>query len=329
LTKPIQKKNADLSLIADEKGRVFLSIIIVTFNNLPEIETCLQSLAVAARGYKTQLILIDNQSSDGTAEWLTAQRPQLSRTFHSLHLQINDRNRGFTAAINQGLARAQGDTLLLLNPDVQLTEAVLPALLNHLRGADRVGVVAPQLRFADGTIQPSCRRLPRRRDIVFEPMPLRWQRSLGLRSWKMPEFDHSYSVSVDQPQGAFLLFRRSVLDAVGRLDERFFMFFSDVDWCRRVKEAGYEIWFVADVFVYHHQGSSVHRRRAAMLVTSHRSFRAYFRKYDRTFWQKTGTIIVSFILLISLLFRLLSNAVAGVVRRTGGTQWEPRGGRGD
>jgi GT2 family glycosyltransferase len=285
---------------------VVISVVIVTYNNHAEIGACLDALHLALAPYTSHLCLIDNASTDSTVQVLTAARRSLAHSFSQFLIIENRDNQGFTAAVNQGLERSTGDFVLILNPDVIIPAAAMPVLLQQFTPNSSIGVVAPQLRFPDGSIQPSCRRFPRKLDLVLEASGLVFlARRLGYRDWKMAEFAHRRSRFVEQPQGAFLLARKAVLESVGRLDERFFMFFSDVDWCERVIAAGWRIWFCADTFVYHHKGASVYRSRTAMLVTSHRSFADYFAKHDRTLFERIGTKVVSLLLLMTLELRLL------------------------
>jgi GT2 family glycosyltransferase len=284
---------------------VVISVVIVTFNNHAEIGACLDALSRAMAAYTTHLCLIDNASTDGTGEAIAASRSRYASCFDQFLFIPNRQNRGFTAAVNQGVERSQGDYLLVLNPDVVIPEGVMPVLLGCFAGQESIGVVAPQLRFPDGRIQPSCRRFPRRRDLLFEVSGLVLPaRRLGYQDWKMRDFDHRHSRFVHQPQGAFLLARREVVESVGLFDERFYMFFSDVDWCERVHAAGWRIWFCSEVFVYHQKGASVYRDRTRMLVTSSRSFADYFTKHDRTCFDRIGTILVKLILLMTLALRL-------------------------
>lgn len=291
-----------------ERTNVSISIVIVTFNNRNEIVQCLHSLKAAVIPYSAQLIVVDNDSSDGTAKLLQTHTDDLRYSFNQVKIHLNSHNIGFTAAVNQGLRSCVGDYILLLNPDMILQQDTITVLLEWLRKRPLIGVVAPQLRFPDGRIQPSCRRFPKKLDLLTELLPDRLIRLLRINNWKIIEFDHANSREVDQPQGAFLLMCEQVLSQVGLLDEQFFMFFSDVDWCRRVKEKNWQIWFVADTFVYHKKGASVYKNRRAMLVSSHRSFIQYFSKYDHSIWQKSGTKIVSLFLLLVLVVRLVCAA---------------------
>lgn len=280
-----------------------IAVVMVTFNSRDDIAAALPALQSSLSGLHSRIIVVDNASRDGTREWLQHWRAQSD----SHLIVLNDHNRGYTAAVNQGLRETGNSrTVLLLNPDVLIPDGTMGVLARCLQANDRFGVVAPQLRFPDGTIQPSCRRFPRLLDVFMEPLLLKpLQRLLRFKDWKMSDFNHNHSRPVDQPQGAFLLAKRAVLQEVGFLDERFFMFFSDVDWCFRVCRAGWQIYFCSEAFVFHQKGSSIKRSRLAMLVTSHRSFADYFDKYASGIIKKFGTKVVAFFLLVLLGPRIL------------------------
>ncbi len=292
---------------AKDWNRVRISVIVVTFNNVRTILPCLVSLQKALLPYYSQVFVVDNASSDGTISLLREKRKSLINSFSELFMQFNDANLGFTLAVNQGLKDATGDYVLLLNPDVVLQNETIRELLTCFVSDNKVGVVAPQLRFSDGRIQPSCRTLPRKRDMFFEVsgMARLFPKSPFFNHWQMPDFDHRETKNVEQSQGAFLLARQEVLQQVGFLDDRFPMFFSDVDWCRRIIARGWRIRFCANTFVYHLQGHSVFQHRGEMIVSSHRSFIAYFKKYDETFADKIGSHFIALLLLIILLPRIL------------------------
>lgn len=289
---------------------MILSVVIVTYNNHSEIGACLEALGPALASCEAHLHLVDNASTDGTAERLQAAGREHAGLFARFELIRNATNRGFTAAVNQGLARCQGERILLLNPDVVIPAGAIPVLLHELDTDPQIGIVAPQLRYPDGRIQPSCRRFPRKRDVVLETTGVvHLARRCGYPDWKMRAFDHRTSADVDQPQGAFLLTRRQVLEQAGPLDERFYMFFSDVEWCERVRAAGWRIRFCSEVFVYHHKGASVYRDRRRMLVTSTRSFIDYFAMHDRTPGDRLATWLVALLLRLALGVRWLLETV--------------------
>lgn len=259
-----------------------LSVALVTFENEADIGACLSSLKSNIGPLEVEVIVVDNASTDGTGraldEWIGQGVGEGGFRMQRLR---NSENLGYTRAMNQALRRAHGKKILLLNPDTRIEPGSLQVLAAYLDAHPDVGVVAPQLLNADGTVQPSCRRFPRRRDLLIEltGLPRLFPRSPRWGRWKMADFDHDEQRDVDQPQGACLMTRAEVLEGVGLLDERFPMFFSDVDWCRRVWQAGWRIVFVPEAKVVHRKGASVYRHRASMIWSSHRSFYDYWCKY--------------------------------------------------
>jgi len=272
-----------------------LSVVIVTYNNIGTIRDCLTSLAAALRGLSYEIHLIDNASRDGTARWLASTREPGLPAFQ---FTANESNLGFTAAVNFGLRKCRGERILLLNPDVILEDDTLVRLNACLDGGDDIGAAAPQLRYPDGRVQSSCRRFPRKTHLALDLLR-------RASRWHMSDFDHTESRDVDQPQGAFLLVRGRVLRRIGLLDPGFPMFFSDVDWCRRIGAAGWRIRFCVHARARHLKGASVYPCRDRMIVSSHRSFVRYFSKYDRNAADRLGTALFHFVLLAATVPRIL------------------------
>lgn len=258
----------------------------MAYNNAGEIAACLQSLPPAAPHARLHVTVIDNASTDNTRIELQRLQQEMAAVWPdriALEVIGNAHNAGFTAAVNQGLARVAADDVLFLNPDTVLPPDSLDQLCRLLAPEQGVGCVAPQLRYPDGTVQPSCRRFPTHRDVFFAMLGLNtlFPRSRLFNGWKMGDFDHRQRRFVEQPQGACLLTTARVAREVGHWDDRFRMFFSDVDWCRRLRERGYQILFVPEIRVMHRQGSSIYKSRLKMIFSSHRSFILYFLKYYR------------------------------------------------
>ena len=289
-----------------------LSIIIVTYNHQNEIVDCLQSLKTALSSYRAQIIIIDNCSSDQTINKALILKQQFE-PLHEFVIIQNMRNKGFTKAVNQGLIKSKGQFILNLNPDTVLSNDIFPFLLNVLKQNKCCGIVSPQFINSDGSIQPSCRRFPRHCDLFYNSIGLSnlFSKSKIFNYWKMGDFDFKTEHKVEQPQGAFLLTHRTALEQIGLLDENFPMFFSDVDWCRRFIKNGWDILFIPEVKILHHQGGSIFKNRLKMIWSSHRSFYYYFAKYyPNRKWIPINLITGSFLILLALLrslFYLLAN----------------------
>ena len=293
-----------------------LAVVIVTYNSENEITGCLDALARAATSFRTRVCVVDNASADATVSTVRDWARRRSSERFVVEVVPQPRNLGFTRGMNVGLERVRGDYLLWLNPDVQLEPDAL-RILRRTVDEPGVGVAAPQLLNPDGSVQPSCRRFPRHRDLWFESFGLSrlFPRSRLFAGWKMGDFDHKSRRAVDQPQGACLFYRGEVAEQLGKLDERFGMFFSDVDACRRVHERGLKIVFEPAAKAVHAKGASVYRFREYSLLHSHRDFSRYFWKwYPGLRWFPANTL-VSLLLFELLPVRLLGLKISRLIRR--------------
>lgn len=282
-----------------------VSILIVTYNSENEIRGCLNSILHSFNDIQYQIVITDNHSSDKTVEIIG------NIDDKNIHLIQNDDNLGFTKAINQCLDKTTLENILILNPDTVIPNDDIKGLIGELSKDKSIGIVAPQLRYPNNSVQKSCRRFPRRRDIIYESFGLSrlFSNMKEFGYWKMVDFDHTQSRFVEQPAGAALLMRKNLIDDIGNFDERFPMFFSDVDYCRRVINSGHKIKFSSDVSITHLGGASIYRNRAKMIISSHISFWKYFVKYKKGLFNQFINIIVGIFLMLIIPVRILFNAI--------------------
>ena len=253
-----------------------LSVIIVSWNTRDLLRRCLDALKQELSGIDAEVFLVDNASADGSAEMV--------RKEHSwVRLIANDTNRGFAAANNQAIHESQGTYILLLNPDTEVKPGSLQTLLKFLPERRQAGVVAPQLLNSDGSIQRSCREFPTFLNMLYELVGFSrlFPNIETFRKYKMLDWNHDDERQVDQPEGACLLIRRKVIEEVGTLDEGFFMLFEEVDWCYRVKKAGWQIWFTPKAKVVHHYGQSIKQVKVPMIISSHKGLYRFWHKHYR------------------------------------------------
>jgi len=235
--------------------------LIVSYNTREDLRACLRSL-LASGAPPASIYVADNASTDGSFEMLLQEFPQV----HSVR---NRRNLLYAEAMNRLLAVSRSDWVLLLNPDVICHYDELVLLCESWQPDTKCAAVAPQFRYFDGRIQPSCRRLP----DALEPWREAWGRLLRRSSvWKMGDFDHRSARTVEQPMFSCIWIRRSVLSVVGDLDPRYPLFFNDVDWCCRALAKGYEIQFDPSVAVLHKHGGTTNLYPIRKLYQSNRSF---------------------------------------------------------
>lgn len=253
-----------------------LSVVTVSWNVVGLLRRCLQTLSEELTNIaeKVEVFVIDNASADGSAQMVNTEFPQF-------HLIANDSNRGFAIANNQALKLSDSEYVLLLNPDTEVQPGALATLINFLDHNPQAAIVAPQLLNSDGSIQRSCREFPTFAGMLYELLGLSkmFPNHPLFGRYKMLEFNHDYCRQVDQPEGACLMMRRTVIDQVGMLDEGFFMLFEEVDWCYRIKKANWQIWFTPEAKVIHHYGQSIKQVKAKMILSSHRGLYRYWRKH--------------------------------------------------
>jgi len=266
-----------------EAKPVDLTVVIVSWNVLDLLRRCLRSVlnhggsepsAASTPHLQLEVIVVDNGSSDGSAEMVQAEFPQV-------RLVANEENRGFTAANNQGLAAGQGRYLMLLNPDTEVVGDALATMAGYLDGHPPVGVVGPQLRYADGRLQSSRRRFPTLTTALFESTVAGewWPNNPFARRYQMAGTPDDAIQPVDWLVGACLLVRREVYEQIGGLDEGFFMYSEEVDWCRRIRSAGWEIVYLPAATVIHYEGKSSEQVVATRHITFQSSKVRYFRKH--------------------------------------------------
>lgn len=254
-----------------------LSVVIVNWNTRAHLQRCLARLreALQASPLVAEVWVVDNASSDGSAAMVAAEFPEV-------HLIANPTNRNYAAGSNQALRCASGEFVLLLNPDTEVPSGAPDALVEFLRGRAEAAAVAPALLFPDGRRQASVRGFPTPASLFGALSGLgrlfphsRWA---GYRAERLPE---DRPVLVEQPMASALLLRRAALDAVGLFDERFPLFFNDVDLCFRLRQAGWEIWYDPRVHVIHHGGASTSQVRPQAILLSHEGLRRFYAKHYR------------------------------------------------
>jgi N-acetylglucosaminyl-diphospho-decaprenol L-rhamnosyltransferase len=265
-----------------------LIVIIVNWNVRELLRACLQSLArFPAARHAQQIVVVDNASADGSVD-------MLRRDFPAVHVIANTANRGFTGGNNDGIAEAERifeqnpepraqstDYALLLNPDTEVTAGALDALLEYADARPAVGLVGPQLLYADGMLQSSRRRFPDLKVALFESTWLQPYAPRGLLDrFYMRDCPDGQACPVDWVYGAAMLVRRAAYRQCGTLDERnFFMYSEEVDWCKRLKDGGWQIAYCPGARIVHYEGKSSEQVSAQRMIYFNTSKVRYFRKH--------------------------------------------------
>jgi len=232
-------------------------------------------------------IVVDNGSQDRSGN-------EVKKSFPFVHLIENEKNLGFAKASNQGLRKASGRYVLLLNPDTQVKSGAIEQLVSFMNAHPDVGIAGAQLFNADGSKQNSIANFPSLATELLNKNFLRW---LFPGTFPGKERDYPEPIEVDSVIGACMMARRDALDQVGLLDEDYFLFLEETDWCYRMKKADWKIYHVPQAEVYHFQGKSAEAVKKRARVEFYRS-RYHFFKKNRGTWQW-------FMLLIGLTIKLM------------------------
>ena len=275
-----------------------LSIAIVSWNTCRLLDECLASVQqeLAAQDKKmslrAEIFVVDNGSTDGSVEMVRTRYPDVK-------LIANQNNPGFAAANNQALALACGRYSLLLNPDTVVLPDGLGALVSFMDDHPRAGAAGSRLLNADRTLQPSCSPAPTLMRELWRMFHLDGLHPFGqydIRKWST-----TAPRSVDAVQGAAMLVRRSAHEQVGLLDASYFMYSEEVDWCTRIKRAGWEIYWVPASQIVHYGGQSSKQAADAMFLQLYRGKIQYFHKH----WGRFATWAYKLVLVLATLARLV------------------------
>ncbi len=251
---------------------VDLSVIIVNWNVRDFLDRCLASLRQHVRDLTFEVIVVDNASKDDSVQMVRSKYPEVL-------LIANEANNGFCRGNNQGLEVARGEFVVLLNPDTEVYPGAMETLVAFLRDHPDVGVVGPMLLSPEGLHMPNGTRFPTLRRELMGVFGLHRfnQRAYDLEGYGREDF--SQIAEVDVVCGACLMTRQSIVRQIGGLDEQLFMYFEEVDFCRRVKAAGWKVFYVPEARVYHHWMQSVKQDNIAATRRLFRSQFLYFRKH--------------------------------------------------
>jgi GT2 family glycosyltransferase len=235
-----------------------ISIIIVNYNPIYELRECLKAIAQSHTKLPLETIIVNNVAT-------CSLQCLLSEFWQNLSVKLiqNQKNLGYARAVNLGIKNAGGRYLLIINPDVRITPGTIDKMVAFLDSREDIGILAPQLLNPDGTIQNSCFRFPHLWTPIIRRTFLQ-NFSTGrkeLARYLMFDFDHENPKEVDWVLGAAMMTRDILLKRVGLMDERFFLYFEDVDWCRRFQDCGFKIVYFPQARFFHQYSRSSAKNR--------------------------------------------------------------------
>jgi len=226
-----------------------LSIIIISFNVKDLLKNCINSLLKSGDNFLKEIILVDNNSKDGSKRYIN-ELTRLRINGLKIRAVLNKKNLGFAKAVNQGIRLAKGKYILLLNPDTQIKKDSLEKLINFAETHPEAGVIGAQLVNPDNSIQPSVYHFPSCWRAILEF----WFGKKGTYEKYAPS--GSEAIEVDAVTGAAMLIPRKTFEKIGLFNESYFMYFEDLDFCRRVKRGGLKVYYLPEAKILHYHGQS-------------------------------------------------------------------------
>lgn len=287
---------------ASPSSEVILSVILVTYNSEEYVEKCLAFLNELESQIKIELIIIDNASKNLDAE-------KIKKLFHPALIKINEKNAGYAKAANLGILNARGKYLLLINPDCCVDSSEIIKIIDYLEANPKVGIVGPQILNPDGSIQGSARAFPNAWTALFG------RRTLFSRLFPRNKFTQrniiafqeiTKPIEVDWVSGVIICVRKEAVLDVGLMDENFFLYWEDADWCARFRRQGWNVVYHPLAKAKHSVGGSSEKRKRRSIIDFHKSAYLLYRKYNIKKWNLLKKLLaftgLSFRSLILILF---------------------------
>jgi GT2 family glycosyltransferase len=282
-----------------------LSIIIVSWNAREYLSKCIQSLAGLLTNANSEIIVVDNASTDGSPEMVCAQFPQV-------RLIRNSKNLGFAKANNIGIRQCTGNYIALINSDVEVLNGCVDRLIEYMKQNSDIGMLGPQILDENGNVQRSCMGFPSiwntfcrtfALDVLFPNTKL-------FSGYMMSYWPHNTTRDVDVINGCFWMIRRQAIDEVGLLDERFFMYAEDKDWCKRFWDAKWKIVYYPEAQAIHYGGASASNAPIKFYIEMYRANLQYWKKHHDRMAQAIFMVFIG----LHHIMRLLGQIPLYIVR---------------
>lgn len=267
-----------------------LSIIIVNYKTLELTSNCLDSIYEAnMKGIDFEVIVVDNASEDGSIEAIEAHYPQVK-------IIENSENLGFSKANNMGIRSSVADFILLLNSDTIVEGNTISGALQFMRNHRHVGALGCKVLLESGALDMACKRsFPRPANGIYHSLKLdkRFPKSKRFGEYNLTFVSEDKICSVDCIMGAFMMVSRQAIDSVGLLDEDYFMYGEDVDWCYRIKKAGFQIIYYPKVRIFHYKkASGIGKRNPKTIEAFYDSMGIFYRKHYQGKYNPLTTNVV-------------------------------------
>lgn len=231
------------------QNKIDLSIIILSWNTRDLLRQCLKSIYQETKNIDFEIFVVDNASQDKSAE-------MVCREFSQVKLIKNKKNLGFARANNQAIKQSGGEYILLLNPDTIILDRAIEKCVNYLDQTNKIGILGCKLINSDRSWQPSCRRFPTLFSQVIILLKIHNLFPNLIKKYLMLDMDQDKVQEVDQVMGAFFLTKKEVIEKIGALDEKYWIWFEEVDFCKRAKNIGFKVLYWPGASIVHYKAQS-------------------------------------------------------------------------
>ena len=227
-----------------------VSAITVNYNHKYFPKLAVEALEAAKHPWPVEIVFVDNASSDPLSLNFLRHAKEEGR----IKLVESPQNLGFAGGNNLGVKNSTGELVLIINPDTTVQEDSIQKMVEYMESHPEIGILGPRLEYSDGTVQDSCRRDMKFRDLIIKRTPLKHIPALRKRveKYTMQDFDHSKTQEVELITGACMLLRRDFYDEIGGFDDRYFLFMEDFDLCKSVRKAGKKVVYYPEAVINHY-----------------------------------------------------------------------------
>jgi GT2 family glycosyltransferase/lipopolysaccharide/colanic/teichoic acid biosynthesis glycosyltransferase len=286
-----------------------LSVIIVNYNVKELLDQCIESIIKASLNIKTEIIIVDNNSYDGSAEYI---RKKYSENPYIKLIESNI-NLGFSKANNLGVKHASGEYILILNPDTLTQEDTLDKSLKYIKSNNDVGALTCKLILPNGKLDLACRRsFPTPSVAVYRILGLSkiFPKSKIFGKYNLTYLDENKTYEVDAIVGAFMLMKRELYEKLNGFDEDYFMYGEDLDLCYRIKKAGYKIIYYPETSIIHYKGESTKKSSTQYVKNFYGAMQTFVKKNLNTnFW------LMNFLIRVSIIYRSLISYIKRFIQQ--------------
>jgi GT2 family glycosyltransferase len=274
-----------------------LSIVIVNYNTEALLADCIASLYTGANGMPFDVWVVDNDSRDNSVEMVRSRFPQVK-------LIVNEANIGFSKANNKVISQTESDYILLLNPDTLILNDAIDTMVKLMDDHPGVGIAGCKVLNEDRTLQLACRRsIPTPGSAFFRLTGLSrlFPKNRMLAKYNLTYNDPDTLQEVDAVSGAFLMIRRRTIEQIGLLDEQFFMYGEELDWCLRAKRAGWTVMYCPTAEIVHFKGASARSNSRKATVEFYRAMYLFYRKH----FARDSSAVINALVYAGIFFRAL------------------------